>query len=638
MKISYNWIQEYIEDKLPAVENVVEALTMHSFEIEGVEEHGEDRILDVKILPNRAHDCLSHYGVASEVASVLNLKRKDLLEQVKLPVTDKINVNINTKGCGRQMFVLVTGVKVTESPDWLKEKLATQGSRSINAIVDMTNYLTFAFGQPMHAFDASRVSVNRKGQYEFNIRDAGKGEKITLLDGKEYTLDTTNMVIADGGKPLDVAGVMGGKDSGVSSETVDIILSFSAFDPVSIRKTAKSLGIRTDASYRFENEISSSLIDRVLPYVLKNITDLAGGNVVGMVDINKNPQRETKVAVSLDKVSKMLGVEVSGEKAVELLARQNIKAELEANEKDSKINATAPLERLDIKIPEDLVEEIGRLYGYKNIEPSPLTLEAKVVLNDEVYIGDSIRKVLTRNGFTEIYTYAFTAGGDTEIENPLSGDKKFLRNNLSAGMEESLEKNFKYLDLLGIEEVKLFEIGKVFTKKGEALHLSLGVKYPKSKKVNVDEEIARTITLIEEHMGVSIGDVSIGSGVVEFNMEKIQKDLDVIEKYPEDLWSLENKEIQYKTISVFPFAVRDVAVFVPNEIEISKVEDLIRQHLNTNVIRFAMFDKFTKGDKTSYAFRLVFQSNEKTLTEEEINAVMNPVYETLKAQSGFEIR
>ena len=139
-------------------------------------------------------------------------------------------------------------------------------------------------------------------------------------------------------------------------------------------------------------------------------------------------------------------------------------------------------------------------------------------------------------------------------------------------------------------------------------------------------------------MGVSIGDVSIGSGVVEFNVEKIQKDLGVVEKYPEDLWSLEKKQVQYKTISVFPFAVRDVAVFVPNEIEISKVEDLIKQHLNTNVIRFAMFDKFTKGDKTSYAFRLVFQSNEKTLTEEEINAVMNPIYETLKGQEGFEIR
>lgn len=644
MKISYNWIQEYIEDKLPVVETVVEALTMHSFEIEGVEpvlrslgeagDHGDDKIMDVKILPNRAHDCLSHYGVASEVASVLNLKRKELLPKISLPVTDKVSLNINTKSCSRQMFVLVTGVKVTESPAWLKEKLATQGSRSINTIVDMTNYLTFAFGQPMHAFDASKVSVNRKGQYEFNIRDSIKGEKITLLDTKEYALDTTNMVIADGSKPLDVAGVMGGKDSGVSVSTTDIILSFSSFDPVSVRKTAKALGIRTDASYRFENEIAQSLIDRVLPYVIQNITELAGGTVVGMVDVNKNLQKETKVSVTLDKVSKMLGVTVPGDMAVELLARQNIKAELEGNS----INVTAPLERLDIKIPEDVVEEIGRLFGYENVEPAKLIVDAKVKVNQEIFIAEKTRQILGSLGFTEIYTYAMTQSGEVEIENPLSGDKKFLRGHLSGAMEESLERNFKYLDLLGESEVKIFEIGKVFKAKGEELHLCLGVKFPKSKKISVDEEIAKTIQGLEEGLGVSVGDVSVVGGVAEFDLARIGKELGPVEEYPANLWEKKEKNTVFKTISAFPFAVRDVAVFVPNEISGEVVENLIKEKLTGIVVRFSMFDKFTKEDKTSYAFRLVFQASDRTLTEEEINAVMNPIYETLKAQEGFEIR
>ncbi len=634
MKISYNWLQEYIEDKLPAVETVVEALTMHSFEIEGVEEHGDDKIMDVKILPNRAHDCLSHYGVASEVASVLNLKRKELLPKVSLPVTDKINLNISTKSCSRQMFVLVTGVKVTESPAWLKEKLATQGSRSINAIVDMTNYLTFAFGQPMHAFDASKVSTNKKGQYEFNIRDAAKGEKITLLDTKEYTLDTTHMVIADGSKPLDVAGVMGGKDSGVSDTTTDIILSFSAFDPVSIRKTAKALGVRTDASYRFENEIAQSLMDRVLPYAVQNITELAGGTVVGMVDLNKNPQKETTVTVALDKVSKMLGVSVSGDKAVELLARQNIKALIESD----KVKVTAPLERLDIKIEEDVVEEIGRLFGYENVEPAKLEVVAKVKVNQEIFIAEKTRRILGSLGFTEIYTYAMTPSGEVEIENPLSGDKKFLRSHLSGAVEESLERNFKYLDLLGESEVKLFEIGKVFNAKGEELHLCLGVKFPKSKKLSVDEEIAKTIQGLEEGLGVSVGNVSVVGGVAEFDIARVAKELGPVEEYPVDLWVKNEKSLAFKTISAFPFAVRDVAVFVPNEVSGEAVESLIKEKLTDIVVRFSMFDKFTKADKTSYAFRLVFQANDRTLTEEEINAVMNPVYETLKAQSGFEIR
>jgi phenylalanyl-tRNA synthetase beta chain len=239
---------------------------------------------------------------------------------------------------------------------------------------------------------------------------------------------------------------------------------------------------------------------------------------------------------------------------------------------------------------------------------------------------------------TEIYTYAFSNRGDVELENPLAGDKNFLRSNLASGMEESLEKNFKYLDLLGLDQIKLFEIGKVFKNKGEMLHLSLGVKFPKSRKINVDEEIAKTIQAMEEILDVSVGDVSIVGGVAEFDLERVKKELTPADEYPTGLWDSNKKNVTYKPISAFPFAVRDVAVFVPNEIKGDAVENLIKEKLSPIVVRFSMFDKFTKEDKTSYAFRLVFQANDRTLTEEEINAVMNPIYETLKAQSGFEIR
>jgi phenylalanyl-tRNA synthetase beta chain len=420
----------------------------------------------------------------------------------------------------------------------------------------------------------------------------------------------------------------------VSNETKDIILSFSSFDPVSIRKTAKSLGIRTDASQRFENEISQSLIDRVLPYAIKHIVELSGGSIAGMVELNKNPEKETKVSVTLDKISSMLGLSVSAEECISLLNKQNIKAFLE----EETITVTAPRERLDIKISEDVVEEIGRLFGYKNISPVPLSVDAKVLVNTDVYISDSIRKILGKLSFTEIYTYAFSNRGDVEIENPLAGDKKFLRSNLVSEMEVALEKNFKYMDLLGIDEVKLFEIGKVFKSKGETLHLSLGVKFPKSKKINVDEEIARTIQVLEETLDVSVGDVSIVGGVAEFDLDRVKKEINPLEEYPSDLWTDKQKNIQYKTISPFPFAVRDVAVFVPNEVSGEAVENLLKEKLTDYVVRFSMFDKFTKGDRTSYAFRLIFQANDRTLTEEEINAVMNPIYEILKAQTGFEIR
>jgi phenylalanyl-tRNA synthetase beta chain len=635
MKVSYNWLQEYIDDKLPEASTVAEALTMHSFEIEGMENEGDDKVIDVKVLPNRAHDCLSHYGVASEVASVLKLKRKELLPKVEIPRTDKIMLFVNTKTCSRQQMILIKGVKVAESPEWLKNKLKVLGHRSINSIVDITNYLTYSFGQPMHAFDAGKVYCNSYGQYDMSVREAKDGEKITLLDGKEYTLKNTMMVIADHEKALDVAGVMGGKDSGVSMETVDIILSLSSFDPVSVRKTAKALGIRTDASQRFENEISQSLIDRVLPYALKHIAELAGGEVVGSLEINLEAQKQNKVDVTLAKISSMLGITLGADQVIELLARQDI-AGVSSGEK---ITVTIPLERLDLKLPEDVVEEVGRLYGYENISPVALNLESPKEVNLSVFVSDSIRNILTTAGFSEIYNYAFTNGGEMEVENPLAGDKKFLRSNLALGIEKSLEYNFKFLDLLTMTDVRIFEIGKVFKEKGEALNLAIGVKLSKSKKsVNPDEEIAKTINLIEDKLGVSIGDVSIVGGVAEFDLSRVVSELGAMDEYPDEIWNAQDKNTVYKTISPFPFAVRDVAVFVPNEVSGEKVEELIKSHITSIVVRFSMFDKFVKADKTSYGFRLVFQSNDKTLTDDEINAVMNPVYDTLKAQQGFEIR
>ena len=635
MKVSYNWLQEYLDEKLPSAEECVQALTMHAFEVEGVEEVGDDKVLDVKILPNRSHDCLSHYGIASELASILNLKRKDLLSKPTVPKTEKIKLVINTKSSDRAMMILVNNVEVGESPEWLKEKLSILGHRSINSVVDITNYLTFAFGQPMHAFDAGKIALNKKGQYEINIRDAKKDEKIKLLNGTEYTLTPTMMVISDNDKALDVAGVMGGFESRVTENTKDIILSFSGFDSVSIRKTAKALGIRTDASQRFENDISNTLIERVLPYALKLISEIAKGTVEGGIDVYIKLPERTIVSVTPEKISKVLGLTLDTQTILDILYRQNI----EAVEVKGKIMVTAPFERLDLVIPEDIAEEVGRLYGLEKISPLPLTEEYVPEINPETYVTSVIRNALIGGEFSEIYTYAFINKGDIEIENPLAGDKAFLRKNLATGMEAALEHNFKFLDLLGVKEVKLFEIGKVFTKKAESLHLSIGVKYPKGKKTEfIDEQVAKVIHAVEKALGVSIGDISIVGGQAEIDLHKIIQDTRIPEKYPADLWKNKTKDIVYRTISPYPFAVRDVAVFVPNTVQQEKVEELIKNLLTDIVLRVSLFDKFVKEEKTSYAFRLVFQAGDRTLKDEEINAVMNPIYEALKSQECFEIR
>jgi phenylalanyl-tRNA synthetase beta chain len=572
--------------------------------------------------------------VASEVAAVEKLSLKPLLPEVPLPKTDRIKLSIDTKSCNRAMMVFIQGVSIKDSPEWLKQKLLSMGQKPINNIVDATNYLMFAFGQPMHAFDAAKIVQNKKGAYEISIREAGAGEKITLLNGTEYSLEKGMVVISDKEKALDVAGIMGGKSTGVSGGTKDIILSLSSFNPVAIRKTATMLKIRTDASQRFENEISQSLIDRALPYALKLISEISGGEVLGGVDVVKNAEKARTLSTTAEKISSFLGVTIDEETICDLLARQNIKTEI----KNGKIAVMPPPERLDIDNEASIAEEVGRLFGYGKIATTPLPGVFMPVVNPEQYVAAQIRGTLAGLGFSEVYTYAFRKDGDVEVANPLASDKKFLRRSLLDGLEESLEHNFKYLDLLGASDIKLFEIGKVFDSRGEHLKLALGVKLPKSKKgISPDEIISRAVQALEEKLGASVGNLSIVGGMAEIDLHRIVKEIYVPDSYG-DAFDIPGGEAAYKPISPYPFAVRDVAVFVPNDVPTEKVEELIKQHLNANVVRFALFDTFAKQEKTSYAFRLVFQSAEKTLTDEEINAVMNPIYDTLKAQEGFEIR
>ncbi|MES2213469.1 MAG: phenylalanine--tRNA ligase subunit beta [Patescibacteria group bacterium] len=631
MKVLYNWLQEYIDAPLPPVRETVDALTMHSFEVEGTEKTETDTILDIKILPNRSHDCLSHYGIASEICSALRLPRKNISESVTLPKAAKeFKVSIKEKDlCTRMYAIRINGVNVAESPEWLRARLQSMGQKPINNIVDVTNYMMYALGQPMHVFDADTIVGDT-----IYIRKAKAGEKITLLNDKEYTLTPETLVIADKDKPLDVAGIMGGKGTATYEKTKNVLLVVDNFNPVLIRKTAKMLGIRTDASVRFENEISSSLVDRALPHTLKLISELAGGTVAGAVDVYPKPQKQTTITVTADKISRLLGSTYEASGIVEVLSRQNI----QAIEKNSEIVVTIPFARLDLTLPEDIAEEIGRVHGYEHIAPRHLEGATKSSVNPVQYITHMIRRALCEVGFSEIQTYAFVGAGDVEVENPLASDKKFLRKDLATAMERSLDSNFKFLDLLGISEIKLFEIGKVFHTKAELLHLSIGVKYPKGKKGNVDEEIARAIHAIEKTLGISIGNISIVGGIAEINLEKILKEVAVPETYPENFWENESHEVHYKPISPYPFAVRDVAVFVPSAISADEVKKIISEHLTPIVVRFSLFDTFVKGDKTSYAFRLIFQSSEKTLTDEEINTVMNPIYESLKSQDGFEVR
>jgi len=310
MIVSYKWLQTYFEEKLPEVEKLEEILTLGAFEVENIEKVDGDFILDIDVLPNRAHDCLSHIGIAKELSVLLEFgitySNKELLETSK--VESILIKNKEQDLCRRYIGRKIEGVKVGPSPEWLKERLEAIGQKSINNIVDATNYVMFDIGQPLHAFDADKIDGG------IVVRNAKKGEKIVTLSGDEVELDESILVISDEKDPLAIAGVKGGKKAEVDESTSNIILEAANFAPVNVRKTSRRLNILTDSSKRFENEITPQMAERGMEEVSSLVVEIAGGKdtkVGEVVDVYPRKTNPYKVGISLDEINQLLGTQIT---------------------------------------------------------------------------------------------------------------------------------------------------------------------------------------------------------------------------------------------------------------------------------------------------------------------------------------
>ncbi len=808
MIVSHKWLQTYFDEKLPLPEKLEEVLTLGAFEIENVEKVREDNILDIDVLPNRAHDCLSHRGIAKELSVLLDVtlkehlrkrfdleeersdgKRSNLEEQVR---GSSLSIkNEEQDLCRRYIGRKIEGVKIGPSPDWLVERLETIGQKSINNVVDATNYVMFDVGQPLHAFDADKVDG------DIVVRLAKKGEKIITLSGDEVQLDESILVVADEKAPLAIAGIKGGKKAEVDENTTNIILEAANFTPVSVRKTSRKLNILTDSSKRFENEITPQMAQRGMEEVSALIMEIAGsdnkkaGEVVDVYPRKANPY---KVGVSLDEINRLLGTQITKKEVEDIWSRfgfevkevvpiekikeiidsgmvlgkeyrsgasvtydaplvfdcssltswvfkeagiaiprisvdqfvfservekdnlkfgdlvfsntglviktgiykesieflpgtqvslgvdhlgiyvgdgkvlhtssQTKKAVVEKLEEASMFKnivgcgridgidkerfvVTIPHERLDLRIKEDLIEEVGRVYGYRNIKSELLEGDEDTPVNKTFYYVNKVRSILIREGFSEILTSTFASTGEVELENPMASDKKFLRNNLKDKIVESIELNKKYADLVGVDKIKIFEIGKIFKSGGEQLHLSIGVGHVKSKKgENETKDLEEILNIIFSEIGVGLG-IKKSDGITNTEI-----DLDeLIEKLPEpksydDVLETYIKDVKYQKISPYPFIGRDIAVFVPEDVKEETIKDVIRSEGGELLVRGPkLFDRFEKKDKetekiekVSYAFKMIFQSQEKTLTDEEVNEIMNRVTEVLNNKKGWQVR
>jgi phenylalanyl-tRNA synthetase beta chain len=631
MKISYAWLQDYFDTPLPSVAELSDAITFHAFEIDGVEEINGDSVLDVKVLPDRTHDCLSYRGVAQEVSAILDapLKSDPLSAKPDLSkTTDTVGVEIHAPElCLRYIAGHIKDVKVGPSPEWLVSRLASMGQRSINNVVDATNFVMFNLGQPLHAFDAGKMS-EKDGKYAIEVRLARQGEKMVALDQKEYTLMSSNLLIVDANTdtPVGIAGVKGGTPAAIDETTTDIIIESANFDGVSVRKTGKALSLRTDASVRFENVISPELAAYGMHAVVELILSLAGGEVAGFADVYPSPQPLRGIAISAADVNRIHGTTISTNEVEAIIKRLG----WSYGPHEDGFLVTAPLERLDMTITEDVAADIGRIYGLDHIPsvaPAPFPEAPKI--NKRFYYVDRIRDYLSRQGFSEIYSSVFVLEGHRQVLNRVDSDRPYLRGSLASAVTEGLQSNFRNKELLGLSEIRLFEIGTVWKETEERTMLCIGTMGGKTTPKASD-----FLRGLLAEFDVTVESDFPQAPVVEVDLDEL------LQHAPDPLAYQELPtlgDLKYKPYSRYPVILRDVAVWTPAGTEQSAVEKILTDTAGDYRVRTDLFDRFEKDGKISYAFHLVFQAPDKTLTDEEINAQMVKVYAALGA-AGYEIR
>ena len=677
MLVSYKWLQTYFEKPLPQIDELVDLLTMGVFEIEGVEKKSDDTILDVKVLPDRAAYGYSHRYIAQEIGALINqpiiFPHIDQFEEKQtsknLDISLIVSPEENASLCNRYIGRLIENIKVENSPDWLKNTLEVLDQKSINTIVDLTNYVMIETGQPLHAFDADKVEGN------IVVRKAKEGEEIVLLDGKTLTLSKEMLLIADDVGPLALAGVKGGKRAEISNETKNILIEAASFDSTTTRKTSQKVGIRNESSKRFENGVTSERAGLAMVMITSHIAKLNPEAVIGYaIDIYPNPISERILEISIDGVNTRLGLTLRGEEMADILNRCGLPSVV--SEKDSNLLViSVPPHRPDLHITEDIAEEIGRVNGYnKVVGIVPEQRDDRIVQKNFFYFN-TIRKILADIGFSEVYTYSLIDKGDMAVINPLTVERAFMRNSISDLLSQKFLFNMRNLDLLGQQDIRLFEIGKIFSGKNERTSLAFGVSRSKlSKNQDPKLELIAVASHLCHLLGSSDSMIQSISSKISFTELKgdaqiscvgyvAEIELDqLISELPDpkndaDLGVLLNSITdgrKFKSISPYPFSSRDVAVFVLGESgREGEVIQTILDALKTIkygekdgmsiLAKTTLFDVFTKqkeGEptRTSYAYRLVFQATDRTLTEEEIAKAMQTICSALTANEGWEVR
>ena len=653
MKVSYNWLQSFFDKKLPSPEKLADLLSSHSFETEVIERVGSDYALDVDVLPNRAHDCLGHLGVAREIGAILGMKvsnssviaspakqssiaMNDEIAASRTPRNDRVKdflkIKVGDKKlCPRYTARMVVDVKVGPSPEWIQERLKVCGLKPINNIVDTVNYVMLETGQPMHAFDFDKIAGEPK---TLIIRRAKKGEKIISLDNETYELDENILVIADEKSPLCIAGMKGGKDAEIDKETKRIVLEAANFDSRIIRKAFNQLKLRTDASWRFENGLDPNSTSSAMDMAVALID---GQILKGVVDIYPNKVKPKTIKLDAKKVRSLLGVNISDKEIVAILKKLGFEIK-------NKFQVTVPTCRLDISIQEDLIEEIGRLYGFEKI-PSRLPLAALIPpkRNDDLIYQNKIKDILVNLGFSEALNYSLIGDAEIELANPISQEQKYLRPSLALNLLKNIESNKRYFN-----EVRLFEIGRVFERDNNKV-----IEKKKLGAALFPSDFYRLKGIIETLLNkMQISDVWYEDELERDDLKRakviVGNDLlgwigdNIFELDFEKIVELATEERIYSPPSKYPAVVRDVALLVEPGTKIVEVMNLINTAGGSLISDVDLFDMYEGEEipdgKKSLAFRVIYQADDHTLTDKEVNALQEKVMKALEDEGGWEVR
>ena len=673
MFISYEWLKDYTDTQLTPQE-LRDKLTMVGLAIDAVEQHDADAVLDVEVPSNRP-DCLSHVGIGREVTVI---ERRQLrLPEVKSFATggraaDLTAVEIKDPNlCPRYAARLVRGVKIGPSPDWLVRRLEAIGQRPINNVADITNYVLHELGQPLHAFDFHKLGGPR-----IVVRRAAAGEKLKTLDGVERTLTTDMLVIADAERPVALAGIMGGEESEISATTTDVLIESAYFDPDSVRRTARQLGMDTEASRRFERGADIGGVLFAQERCVQLICEIAGGLASeDAIDIYPSPLDLREVPLRPQRVPELTSVSVEQTEIMRILSGLGFEL---IDDSSDRLIFTVPSWRIDVDQEEDLVEEVARHTGFDKIASELPPSSASGEYQPSELKQRLLRRAMNAFGYDEAINFSFAPkqnDDQPELKNPIIEESAFMRATLLPGLLSSLRHNLNH----GIRDVRLFEIGRIFNpiKPGElpeerlslalvATGGALGANMAQAERDLDFFDVKGALETAVDWMGLNplrftqataadlragqSARIALSDGVEIGSIGRLAETVAAGYKFRNPVYVMEldldallsgpARVVQYASLPRYPSVVRDISLLLNRNIALDEVIRAVNEKHVTDFRGVKLVGTFEGGNipssKRSVTLRLEYRSDERTLRDEEVEErhaqLTSSLLETFSAQ------